>query len=423
MSKSRCPLCFRNDFSALEPQPADVRHGNIAMRPLSGRALFKANKTVPVLFLLIFAFLPTVAQEAPPTAPQQPATGNRQPATGNRQLTTDNRQPATDNRQPATVPSAAALKTLDAQLYWDPFFQSGKLVSGGHEAQFRSGEERGIVLYDGQDILTVQTPFISGGNLFFPAVFVNALKERFEKSKEEDSSRFHVAAIIIDPGHGGKDEGASAEHLINGKKTRLVEKEITLKVGHDLYQSLKRQYPGKKVLITRTGDTYPTLEDRVVQANSVQLKDNEAIIYISVHANASLNKRARGFEVWYLSPDHRRQVLDKDKFSESREIMTIFNSMLEEEFTTESIEMAKAIDERFKKDFSALMPSRGLKAEEWYVVRKARMPSVLVELGFVTNPEDARLLSDSAYLKKFADSIYKGIVDFVTKFESWNLLG
>jgi N-acetylmuramoyl-L-alanine amidase len=67
------------------------------------------------------------------------------------------------------------------------------------------------------------------------------------------------------------------------------------------------------------------------------------------------------------------------------------------------------------------MPSRGLKAEEWYVVRKARMPSVLVELGFVTNAEDARLLSDPAYLQQFSLSIYNGIVDFVTKFENWNL--
>ncbi|MDR0551204.1 MAG: N-acetylmuramoyl-L-alanine amidase [Spirochaetaceae bacterium] len=326
------------------------------------------------------------------------------------------------------------LAALNAALSWDPFFKSGMLISRGHIAVFcavsldnaaaaKSSQVKtpnNYVIYDGGEIFVLQSPYLKNGNLLFPQTFVSSLKQIFDRSELEDSSHFRIAAIIIDPGHGGKDEGASGEHIFGGKKIRLVEKNITLNVSRRLYASLKRCYPDKKVLITREGDTFPTLEDRVVQANSVPLKDNEAIIYISVHANASLNKNARGFEVWYLSPEHRRQVLDKTKYTESNAIMSIFNSMLEEEFTTESIEMAKAINERFKKDFSALMPSRGLKAEEWYVVRKARMPSVLIELGFVTNADDALLLSDDAYLQKISLSIYNGIVDFVSKFESWN---
>ncbi|MDR0539857.1 MAG: N-acetylmuramoyl-L-alanine amidase [Spirochaetaceae bacterium] len=323
------------------------------------------------------------------------------------------------------------LKTLNARLSWDPFFKSGKLISRGHEAVFFAAgsnevpaahsSENTAVIYDNKDILTLQAPFINNGKLYFPPLFVASLKQLFDESQQEDASRFRIAAIIIDPGHGGKDEGASADYVVNGKKVRLIEKDITLAVSKRLYTSLKNRYPGKKVFITRLNDTYPSLEDRVVQANSVPLKDNEAIIYISIHANASLNKSARGFEVWYLSPEHRRTVLDKTKYTGPNALTAIFNSMLEEEFTTESIEMAKAIENNFKKNFSTLMPSRGLKAEEWYVVRKARMPSVLVELGFVTNAEDARLLSDPAYLQQFSLSIYNGIVDFVTKFENWNL--
>jgi N-acetylmuramoyl-L-alanine amidase len=336
-------------------------------------------------------------------------------------------------QRPAVQPAAApaenlpvdrTMETLTAHLNWDPFFQTGKISSSGHQAVFRiePGRNTSLVVYDNQTIINLESPFLNNGSLFFPPAFVAALEQLFQHSAEEDASRFQIAAIIIDPGHGGKDEGAAGEHSIDGKKTRVVEKEVTLTVSKELHRLLKKRYPAKKVLITRQGDSYPTLEERVAQANSVPLKDNEAIIYISVHANASLNKNARGFEVWYLSPSHRRQVLDKNKYAESTEIMTIFNSMLEEEFTTESIEMAKAIERSFTRDFSALMPSRGLKAEEWYVVRKARMPSVLVELGFVTNSEDAKLLANAAYLKKFATSIYNGIVDFVAKFESWNLL-
>jgi N-acetylmuramoyl-L-alanine amidase len=91
--------------------------------------------------------------------------------------------------------------------------------------------------------------------------------------------------------------------------------------------------------------------------------------------------------------------------------------MLEEEFTTESIMMAQALVNRVEESLGSRIPSRGIKAEEWFVVRNARMPSVLVEMGFVSNESDALLMTDDAYLRDMADSLYKGIVDFVTAFE------
>jgi N-acetylmuramoyl-L-alanine amidase len=234
---------------------------------------------------------------------------------------------------------------------------------------------------------------------------------------EDDKTRFRIAAIIIDPGHGGKDPGAVGEHRINGKSFKSVEKEITLNVSKNLQTLLKSAYPDKRILMTRTGDTYPTLEERVAIANAVPLKQNEAIIYISIHANASLNKAARGYEIWYLSPEYRRNLIDKEKFTESAEVIPIFNDMLQEEFNSESTRMAKFILNRFTETLGGRIPSRGMKAENWYVVRNARMPSVLVELGFVTNLEDARLMADAAYLKHFSEALYKGIADFVAEFE------
>jgi N-acetylmuramoyl-L-alanine amidase len=152
-------------------------------------------------------------------------------------------------------------------------------------------------------------------------------------------------------------------------------------------------------------------------ANSVPLKDNEAILFISIHANASFNKKARGYEVWYLSPEYRRTVIDEDRYSDSTEVLPILNAMMEEEFTTESIMIARSIMARLERAIGPYAPSRGIKAEEWFVVRNARMPSVLVELGFVTNPEDALLLADPSHLRKLSDALYSGTVDFVTAFE------
>jgi len=197
-----------------------------------------------------------------------------------------------------------------------------------------------------------------------------------------------------------------------------LEKDIVLKASKQLYDRLISVYPDKRVLLTRTGDTFPTLEERVIMANSVPVKDNEAILYISIHANASVNKTARGYEVWYLSPNYRRDLIDKSKFQDSDEIIPIINDMLQEEFTTESIMIAQAINRRIGEAMGRSLPARGLKAEEWFVVRNARMPSVLVELGFVTNETDAQILTSDESLKKLTDAIYKGITDFVTSFES-----
>jgi N-acetylmuramoyl-L-alanine amidase len=307
----------------------------------------------------------------------------------------------------------------DLQFRWDPFFQGGVISAAGHYLTFRSGNsgEEGFVAIDGREFFTIPLPYTEKGLLRFPEIFVTTLRTTLDQALADDRFRFRIAAIIIDPGHGGKDTGAIGTHRINGKTLQVVEKDVTLKVSKELHARLSVAYPDKQVLLTREEDTYPTLENRVDLANGVSLKGNEAIIFISVHANASFNQSARGYEVWYLSPEYRRTVIDEDKYDDSADIISIHNAMLEEEFTTESIIMAQSILKRFNETLGGSLPSRGIKAEEWFVVRNARMPSVLVELGFVTNEEDARFMSDETYLKNFSEALYKGITDFITLFE------
>jgi N-acetylmuramoyl-L-alanine amidase len=307
----------------------------------------------------------------------------------------------------------------NAEFRWDPFFQKGVFSLAGHYAAFHAGKagDTGLMMIDGRELFTLPLPYPDQGNLTFPEAFISAAKNAFSRALEDDRFRFRIAAIIVDPGHGGKDSGAVGTFTIQGKPLRSVEKDITLNVSKELHALLSAAYPDKQVLLTRTGDTYPTLENRVAIANSVPLRENEAIVFISVHANASFNKQARGYEVWYLSPDYRRNVLDRSKVTDSAEVIPILNAMLEEEFTTESILMAQSILRRFGEAVGNTIPSRGIKAEEWFVVRNARMPSVLVELGFVTNEADALLMADEGYLKKVSEALYKGITDFVATFE------
>ena len=198
---------------------------------------------------------------------------------------------------------------------------------------------------------------------------------------------------------------------------RSQEKDINLKVAKLLGERLKTAYPDKQIILTRDKDVYLTLQERTEIANNVKVKENEAVLFISIHVNSSLNKTSSGYEVWYLSPGYRRTVLDQSAAGDDKSLFPILNSMLEEEYTTESIMIAKFIMDGLQSQIGNDSKARGIKAEEWFVVKNSNMPSVLIELGFVSNEKEALLLNDTTYLKKAALGIYNGIGAFITHFE------
>lgn len=237
------------------------------------------------------------------------------------------------------------------------------------------------------------------------------------KGKEEDGKGFKISCILLDPGHGGKDPGAFGTFNIDGKKTKVKEKDVVLKIGLNLYEDLKKLYPDKKIVLTRDKDVYLTLDARTEIANNIKLNKNEAVMYVSLHANASLDKKAAGYEVWYLSPGYRRTVIDKERADNDESLFPILNSMMEEEYTTESILMSKFIMDGLQAQIGGVTKARGIKAEEWFVVKHSNMPATLIEVGFVTNEAEAKRLNTSSYLKKVSKGVYNGIVSFVTHFE------
>ena len=303
---------------------------------------------------------------------------------------------------------------LQASVFWDPLSGTVVLSKNGHLVNFRAGEE--LVLFDYRDFVLLDAPQRSSHGVFLTDSFVMRLESFFDTKKPE--VHYRVGAILIDPGHGGKDPGATGKAVVGGKTVEIREKDIALTVSKDLHARLTKSFPDKQIVMTRTSDTYPTLEERVEKANSVKLNEHEAILYISIHANAAFNKNSSGFEVWYLSPDYRRTVIDSDGSAEANEILPILNSMMEEEFTTESILIAKSVMDGISEQIGGLSRNRGIKEEAWFVVRNARMPSVLVELGFVSNPEEAALLADPEYLRKCALGIYNGLASFISHFEN-----
>ncbi|KAB0441355.1 N-acetylmuramoyl-L-alanine amidase [Lysinibacillus fusiformis] len=178
--------------------------------------------------------------------------------------------------------------------------------------------------------------------------------------------------IILDPGHGGKDPGTV--------KGSVSEKSITLKVSTQVKQLLENA--GAKVYMTRTGDTYPSLQDRVdfTQANYGE-------IFVSVHVNSAANSSAQGTETYYA-------ISTGDMYQEDIDLATFVNNQIVNNLN---------------------MKNRGVKQEQYYVIRNMVIPSILVELGFLTNTEDHNKMTNDQYVNLFAESIYNGILQYYKK--------
>lgn len=175
--------------------------------------------------------------------------------------------------------------------------------------------------------------------------------------------------IVIDAGHGGKDPGTS--------KNKLNEKTVVLKVSKLVENKLKKA--GAKVLLTRSNDTFLELQQRTDFA-----KKHNAEAFVSIHVNSAGATSAKGSEVFYDSSTNPN--------------------------ATESRLLASKIQENLVK--GANMSDRGVKDQRFYVIRNNNVAAVLVELGFITNPDDFKKLSSDQYMELYAEAIYQGLVQY-----------
>lgn len=213
--------------------------------------------------------------------------------------------------------------------------------------------------------------------------------------------------IVVDAGHGGEDPGAIGPKGIK-------EKDINLLVAEDLASVLEKN--GYKVYMTRTEDVFIPLADRTKLANKVM-----ADLFVSIHCNASIVKNTSGFEIYFLSEkatdsaaeavanmENSVIALEEHNAAVKKDTEKLLLSMAVNEFINESSLVCGIIDQQICKGFSNLS-SRGVKQANFYVLRGASMPAVLVELAFITHAKEEKLLRKSKFRKKLAESIAKGI--------------
>lgn len=296
---------------------------------------------------------------------------------------------------------------------WDPYRRQGVFVRGTRSLSFSVGGP--VVVEDYRKLHRIDAVIDDGTDLRFSDDFVALARRVFPP---ETPTR-RVSAIFIDPGHGGRDPGAIGRHRIDGEMQVLQEKDVVLSVAQMLAELLQRRYPDKEIVLSRSEDVYLTLEERTQRANAINTAANEAVVFVSVHANASLNREASGFEVWYLPSEVRRDnlVSAEDLGVNDPDLLSILNTLREEEITLESVLLARNVLAGLDARIGSFSPNRGLREESWYVVRNAKMPSILVEIGFVTNQEEFFRLREDAYLRELTVGIYTGVENFVRSFE------
>jgi N-acetylmuramoyl-L-alanine amidase len=222
-----------------------------------------------------------------------------------------------------------------------------------------------------------------------------------------------VSRIVIDPGHGGHDPGA--------KGKGVTEAELVLDVALRL-EKLLQKVSGVEVILTRRSDEFIPLPERTAIANR-----EGADLFLSIHANASLNGQAHGIETYFLNfannqsaaavaarenaastqamgglPDFVKAIAMNNKLDESRDL---------------ALHVQRSMVERQRAANKALK-DLGVKQAPFVVLIGANMPSVLAEMGFVTNPQEGKLLKANAYRQKIAESLFNAIRKYQTSLKS-----
>ncbi len=236
------------------------------------------------------------------------------------------------------------------------------------------------------------------------------LKEKETTSKINMLKRYNWI-VVIDPGHGGEDPGATI-------KGRYKEKDVVLSVSKNLCNLLNKQ-PGIKAYLSREGDYFLSLRERIDLAHKYN-----ADLFISVHANASSKMKKRGASVYYLSRDGATDEatallaemenasdkiggipLGRDKILDS-----ILIDLAQTFTINESIDLGGKILDELTKIKS--LNKEGLKCANFAVLKSPSMPSVLVELAYLTNPYDLKLLFSKDYQSMMAKMISGGVCNF-----------
>lgn len=252
---------------------------------------------------------------------------------------------------------------------------------------------------------------------FLSFFYVSISPRQTFTSNKNDSK---ISVVVIDPGHGGKDPGASIG--------RAQEKDIVLDIATKLGSIIQQNHPDVKVIYTRTKDVFIPLHKRADIANK-----SEADLFISIHVNAVDAKSVQGTETFVLGLHRNKENLEvaqkensailleddyqstyEDFDPNSDESYIMFASM-QEEFQNQSVMLASNIQNEFKTHAQRI--DRSVKMAGFLVLRRTTMPSVLIETGFLSHAKERSYLLSQSGQAMLAKSIYRAFDTYKTEVE------
>jgi N-acetylmuramoyl-L-alanine amidase len=227
------------------------------------------------------------------------------------------------------------------------------------------------------------------------------------------SNRFD--AVIIDAGHGGKDEGAKG-------RRGLLEKDLVLDVSKRLARRLRKQ--GLEVHLTRSDDTFVPLEERTARAN-----DARGDLFISIHANSSHSDRPRGIETYFVSLEASdataRRVAEIENQALGRGgaasvAADPFVALLGDMIATDHMEDSSAFAKLAQAELRDVgkVPSRGVKQAPFVVLMGVQMPAALIEIGFMSNSRDVGELLTDAYRDQITEALARAVFTFQKRYDA-----
>ncbi|MCL2220109.1 MAG: N-acetylmuramoyl-L-alanine amidase [Chitinispirillia bacterium] len=346
----------------------------------------------------------------------------------------------TEAKQNGTVATVVLADSLPFEVtYFHPNllinFNGGKLAPDAVRRRLRAGiiDSAFTVQYDG----SAQISLVLNNQIETPHVDYNratrtlmvAIRPRIEQKRPAAASPqaqldiFGIRTVVIDPGHGGRDPGAVGP-------TGVLEKDVVLGIGLELRKMLEKA--GLRVFMTRDKDVFIPLSNRTKFAN-----DKKADIFVSIHANAIAGDKkrrdaVRGYKVYFLSDAKNEtdkmaamrenaviEFEDKDAQKKYTGLNDVLNSLAGAEFLRESQELSIVIEQSLGANIKKIPRQQlGVGQANFWVLNGALMPSVLVEVGFISNSEEETLISDKRIQFQQAAALNEAILQFKKQVET-----
>jgi len=321
--------------------------------------------------------------------------------------------------QPLGLPSAGGISLSDIcqqyniQWQFDSITQVVFLEYKGHKAKALIGSE--VVLL-GQEKVILNAPLRrQNGIIDVPDDFESKVITTFGAVRSRlrfsgDLSNLKIHTIVLDPGHGGKDQGARG---LSGVK----EKDVNLDIARRLKDLLSEA--GLKVILTRNSDEFISLNERT----EITARSN-ADLFVSIHANSMPNRNNHGMEVYYVKTYNKRDLDEEQRQRNERILLKHLNAepkstlqaivadMMYELKVAESAKVAMRIVHDASNEME--IPNRGARRCRFFVVRNTLMPAVLIETGFLTNRQEEKKLNSGDYRQKLAEAIARSILTYAS---------